>query len=153
MPSISPAGWYSSPPSLLQSCSDPCKMSCFLTLRSWKDARGSSVEGGGHKWLIVRRRQKPPYTHTSQTWCRVRTSPSLPHQEDAFMNRLLGGGAVLVDLCCLTLCHIKNGMQRLVTDVNTVNTSNFPQYHYGIVLVPCVSSQKDRHEKPRTSLI
>lgn len=38
-------GGTAPPPSLLQSCSDPCKMSCFLTLRSWKDARGSSVEG------------------------------------------------------------------------------------------------------------
>lgn len=46
------------PPSLPQSCSDRCKMSCFLTLRSWKDARGSSAGRGGQKRLIVRRRQK-----------------------------------------------------------------------------------------------
>lgn len=50
------------------------------------------------------------------------------------------GGSLPSDI----MSHKKNGMQLPVADVNTVHTSNFPQYHYGTVLVPCVSSQKDR---------
>lgn len=59
MPSISPTGWYRFfPSSLLQSCSEHCKMPCFLTLRSWKDEREEVVWGGGVEWGNARRRRK-----------------------------------------------------------------------------------------------
>lgn len=69
------------------------------------------------------------------------------------MNRLLGGWAVLVDLCRLTLCHIKkmgcnSPLQMLILFIPVT----FPS----IIMELCwshVFPARRTDEKPRTSLI